>query len=55
LQPSKLQGDEAYEITVERVPLAQFEELIASGRLCDSSVIAALFLARNFLAKERTI
>ena len=52
LQPSKLQGDEAYEISVEYVPLEQFEELIASGRLRDSNVIAALFLARSFLAKE---
>ncbi len=50
LTPSRLQGDETYAITQETVPLASFESLIVSGRLTDSSVIAALFLARQFLA-----
>ena len=56
LRRSKLQGDEGadWPITVERIPLAQCEELIASGRLRDSSVIAALFLARSFLAREQS-
>ncbi|MBZ0286963.1 MAG: NUDIX domain-containing protein [Anaerolineae bacterium] len=47
LVPSRLQGDEEYEITVERVPLADFEHLIDSGRLTDGSIIAALYLARR--------
>ena len=50
LTPSRLQGDEEYEIVPEYVPLDSFESLIAAGRLTDSSVIAALFLARQFLA-----
>ena len=53
LTPSRLQGDEPYEIVPEYVPLDSFEGLIASGRLTDSSVIAALFLARQMLATEK--
>jgi ADP-ribose diphosphatase len=52
LVPSRLAGDEAYAIDVERVPLASFESLIASGRLMDARVIAALYLARAFLDGE---
>ena len=49
LTPSQLEGDEDYAITVEQVPLATFERLIAAGHLLDARVIAALYLARNFL------
>lgn len=52
LTPSKLAGDEAYIIETEEIPLADFEARIASGRLTDSSVIAALYLARQRLAAE---
>jgi ADP-ribose diphosphatase len=52
LTPSKLQGDETTEISVKPIPFADFEQLIADGRLQDSSVITALFMARSFLAKE---
>lgn len=52
LMPSKLDGDEGYTIEIEYVPLTAFEEQIAAGRLVDSSVIAALFLARARLASE---
>jgi 8-oxo-dGTP pyrophosphatase MutT (NUDIX family) len=52
LQSSWLQGDETTEISVEPTPFADFEGLIAAGRLQDSSVIAALYMARSFLAKE---
>jgi ADP-ribose diphosphatase len=52
LAPSRLIGDEAYAIDVERVPLASFESLIAAGRLMDARVVAALYLARAFLAAE---
>jgi ADP-ribose diphosphatase len=50
LVPGRLQGDERYEIGIERVPLSRFEELIAAGRLLDARAIAALYLARNFLS-----
>ena len=49
---SKLEGDEAYTIETEEIPLAEFETHIAAGRLTDSSVIAALYLARQNLAAE---
>jgi ADP compounds hydrolase len=52
LTPSRLQGDETWEIVPEYVPLDSFERLIAEGRLTDSTVIAALFLARQWLAAE---
>jgi ADP-ribose diphosphatase len=52
LTPSRLQGDEDYPIVTETVALDSFETLMASGRLRDSSVIAALLLARQFLANE---
>jgi ADP-ribose diphosphatase len=52
LEPSHLDGDEGYEIGIERVPLAQLEELIGSGRLRDARAIAALYIARTFLDRE---
>lgn len=52
LAPAQTQGDEAYKIGVERVPFAEFEVLIAAGRLLDARVIAALYLARAFLASR---
>ncbi len=53
LVESRLQGDEEWPIDVERTPLSAFEPLIESGRLRDSNVIAALYLARRFLQKQR--
>jgi ADP-ribose diphosphatase len=53
LSPGRLTGDEGYEIEVERVPLGDFESLIVDGRLRDARVIAALFLARNFVNETR--
>ena len=53
LTPSWLEGDEDYEIHVEKVPLREFEQLIAAGRLHDARVIAALYLAHRFLQGER--
>jgi ADP-ribose diphosphatase len=53
LTPSKLEGDETTEIIVEPTPFADFENLIASGQIQDSSVIASLYMARSFLAKEK--
>ncbi len=49
LVPSKLEGDESYEIQVEKIPLSQFETVIQSGRLMDSTLIAALYLTRSFI------
>lgn len=48
-----LQGDEDYTIEQERIPLAAFESLIASGRLLDARVIAALYMARSYV--QRTL
>ncbi len=53
LTPSRLDGDEGYEIGIERVPLSQFELEIAAARLRDARAIAALYLARAFLAREQ--
>lgn len=50
LTPSKLEGDEDYEIGLEPRPLATLDALFASGELRDARVIAALFLARDHLA-----
>jgi 8-oxo-dGTP pyrophosphatase MutT (NUDIX family) len=52
LAPGKLEGDEEWEIYVELTPFNRFEELIDAGRLEDSSVIAALYMARRFLDQE---
>lgn len=52
LTPSLLEGDEDYAISVEQVPLAEFELLIATGRLLDARVVAALYMARNFLKEK---
>lgn len=49
----KLDGDERHAIAIESIPLAAFEAEIASGRLRDSTVIAALYLARARLASEQ--
>jgi len=54
LAPSYLQGDEGYTIATERVVLAEFERLISAGRLRDARVIAALFMARQFVAPIRS-
>lgn len=53
MQPSKLEGDEGYDIRVERMPLADLDAWVAGGRLLDACVIAALYMARAFLANEK--
>ncbi len=55
LMPSRMMGDEIYQIEIERVPLDTFELLIASGRLHDSSVIAALYMARQFISGKLVV
>ncbi len=50
---SKIEGDESYDIVTEKLPLDQIEEAIISGCFEDSNVIAALYLARIFLNREK--
>lgn len=49
LTPSKLKGDESYEMPIERIPLSQLEALIASKRLTDAMIIASLYMARGLI------
>jgi 8-oxo-dGTP pyrophosphatase MutT (NUDIX family) len=42
-------GPEERAMTVERVPLASVDDLIASGELCDAKSIIGLLLARRFI------
>jgi ADP compounds hydrolase len=53
LQPSHLQGDETWDITIQPTPLDSFETLMSTGKLRDSNVIAALYMARAFLQNEK--
>jgi ADP-ribose diphosphatase len=55
LTPSKLEGDEAYPILIERVSLQHFEHLVVQGRLQDARVVAALALARHFLQEGKEV
>jgi 8-oxo-dGTP pyrophosphatase MutT (NUDIX family) len=52
LTESWLEGDEPYTMTIRRVPLTDFESLIAGGELRDAGVIAALYMTRAFIAKN---
>ena len=49
MTPHKLEGDEDHDIGVHLTPLSEFERLIAASRLLDARVIAALYLAQDFL------
>jgi 8-oxo-dGTP pyrophosphatase MutT (NUDIX family) len=53
LMPNR-RRDEASGVRLGRLPLANFERLIASGRLSDASSIAALFMAVSYLKQGRT-
>ena len=55
LVPSRLQGDEAYDIEVKMLPFAEVVDAIKAGRFNDSNVISALYLARIFLEKEQRV
>ncbi len=50
LVPARKIGDEVYQVETQRAPFEDLETLIAAGRLRDATVIAALFLARQFIA-----
>jgi 8-oxo-dGTP pyrophosphatase MutT (NUDIX family) len=52
LVPSKIEGDEGYEIEIRKLPFDQIEEAIRSGWFDDSNVISALYLTRLFLDRE---
>ena len=52
LVPGKLEGDEVYPVQARSVSLDSFEDLCRSGELQDAPSIAALCLAREFLARE---
>ncbi|NDJ84355.1 MAG: NUDIX domain-containing protein [Chloroflexi bacterium] len=52
LIPSKLTGDETWDIQVEQIPLVSTSALIANGRLQDGLAIAALILAQQALELE---
>lgn len=52
LTQSYREGDHNYEINQRPVPLDSFEDLMESGELEDSRVIAALFMARKRHAKH---
>ena len=49
LVESRLPGDEPYEIKLMPMPLERIDFLIRSGQLRDSTVIAAVLLARQIL------
>lgn len=53
LTPSKRFGDSQNDLATELVPLAKFERLIRNGTLHDSTVIAALYMARQFAESQR--
>jgi 8-oxo-dGTP pyrophosphatase MutT (NUDIX family) len=55
LVPSRLEGDEAYDIEVHMLPFAEIEGAIMAGRFNDSNVISALYLARIFLENEKKL
>ena len=53
LVPSKLIGDESYDIASKRYRFDQIEDALAAGEIDDSNVISALYLARIYLERER--
>ncbi len=46
---SRLEGDEGWEIEIERIPLREAAAAAAAGRPADSTVVAALLLAARHL------
>jgi ADP-ribose diphosphatase len=53
LYPSKLEGDEPEELDVIPWPLARLDELTARADCTEGRTIAALYIARDFLATGR--
>ncbi len=50
---SKLDGDEEIKPEVMLYPFNKFEELIREGKLTDSRIIAALYMTRDYLARNQ--
>ncbi len=50
LYPEKLEGDEPEPLTVQHWPLADLHELLQRDDVTDGRAIAALFMAREYLA-----
>lgn len=53
LKENSLEKDEIYDIIQQLEPLDNFERLIETGELMDARVIAALFMARNYITKNK--
>lgn len=53
LSEGRLKGDELEELEIVKCPFEKFEELIDSGQLTEARMIAALYLAKNFLGRKR--
>lgn len=52
LTENKMEGDEEEVLEVIHYPFDKFEELIDQGKLTESRMITALFLAKRFLNKK---
>ncbi|MBI4896380.1 MAG: NUDIX domain-containing protein [Candidatus Aenigmarchaeota archaeon] len=50
---SKLKGDEQHPIDVIKIPFADFEKCIEKGELQEARMIAALYLAKGYLEKNK--
>ena len=54
LYPARLPGDEPEPLEVEFLPMAELDELAASGECSEARSLAAMFLVRGYLqARER--
>ncbi|MBI2084778.1 MAG: ADP compounds hydrolase NudE [Candidatus Aenigmarchaeota archaeon] len=53
LVESRLQGDEDEEIELIKVPFEDFEKFIENKELTEARVIAALYIARNYLKGKK--
>lgn len=54
LYPSRLQGDEPEELEVVPWPIGKLDELTARPDCTEGRTIAALYIARDYLASERS-
>ncbi len=55
LKESKMEGDEDEDIELARIPFRDFERLIARKKLTEARVIAALYLAKNYVKKHHIV
>jgi ADP-ribose diphosphatase len=52
LYPCRLEGDEPEEMEVVRWPLDKLEQLVADPDFTEARAIAALYMVKDFLAKQ---